>query len=196
VRLAAVSGVLIKVVFAMMRISERPVGLTRRSETGEAHMQLIADPLTPEAFAAFGDVLRAPPEPGRNYYNNALGNGRAMARPNLSVVLVNPLPSLPLSVRRMERHEFSSQSFIPLDVGRWLVVVAPHAQSGGPDAEKARAFLAGPDQGITYGMNVWHHPLTILDRPARFAVFMWLEGSKTDEEFVALAKPLTVTVSA
>ena len=159
-------------------------------------MQLIAESLTPEAFAPFGDVLQAPPDPGRIHYNKALGNGRPMARPNLSVVLVNPLASLPLSVTRMERHEFSSQSFMPLDVGRWLVIVAPHAKAGGPDAEKARAFLAGPGQGITYGMNVWHHPLTVLARPARFAVFIWLEGSSTDEEFVALAEPFTVTVSA
>src|SRR5919108_5859303 len=159
-------------------------------------MQLTAQPLRPEAFAPFGDVLQAPPDAGRIYYDKSLGNGRARATPSLSVVLVNPLASLPLEATRMERHEFSSQSFIPLDVGRWLVIVAPHAMTGGPDAEKARAFLAGPGQGITYGMNVWHHPLTVLDRRARFTVFMWLEGRKTDEEFVSLAKPLTVTVSA
>jgi ureidoglycolate lyase len=159
-------------------------------------MQLIAEPLRPEAFAPFGDVLQAPPVPGRIYYDKALGNGRAMAIPSLSVVLVNPLAALPLKAERMERHEFSSQTFIPLDVGGWLVIVAPHAKTGGPDAEKARAFLAGPGQGITYGMNVWHHPLTVLDRPARFTVFMWLEGSMTDEEFVSLARPFTVSVSA
>jgi ureidoglycolate lyase len=159
-------------------------------------MQLIAEPLRPEAFAPFGDVLQAPPDPGRIYYDKTLGNGRAMAIPSMSVVLVSPLASLPLTAERMERHEFSSQTFIPLDVGRWLVIVAPHAKTGGPAAEKARAFLAGPGQGITYGMNVWHHPLTVLDRPACFAVFMWLEGSKTDEEFASLARSFSVTVSA
>jgi ureidoglycolate lyase len=159
-------------------------------------MQLTAEPLRPEAFAPFGDVLQAPQDEGRIYYDTSLGNGRVRATPSLSVVLVNPLASLRLEATRMERHEFSSQSFIPLDVGRWLVIVAPHAMTGGPDAEKARAFFAGPGQGITYRMNVWHHPLTVLDRPARLAVFMWVEGSKTDEEFVSLAKPLTVTVAA
>ena len=33
---------------------------------------------------------------------------------------------LPLEVKLLERHEFSSQTFVPLDVGRWLVV-CPHA---------------------------------------------------------------------
>jgi len=70
------------------------------------------------------------------------------------------------------RHEFSSQTFVPLDVGRWLVVVCPHALLGGPDVAHGRAFIAGPDQGITYRMNTWHHGLTVLVRPGRFAIFM------------------------
>ena len=39
---------------------------------------------------------------------------------------------LPLEVKLLERHEFSSQTFVPLYVGRWLVV-CPHAPLGGPD---------------------------------------------------------------
>jgi ureidoglycolate lyase len=96
----------------------------------------------------------------------------------------------------MERHEFSSQSFLALDVTRWLVIVAPKAASGGPDTTRARAFLAGPRQGVTYRVDTWHHPLTVLDRPARFAVLIWLERSATDEEFVTLDEPFTVDVPA
>jgi ureidoglycolate lyase len=95
----------------------------------------------------------------------------------------------------MERHEFSSQSFVPIEAGRWLIVVAPHATGGGPDMHGARAFIAGPRQGVTYGANVWHHPLTILDRPAAFAVYMWLEGGKGDEEFFTLPAPVTIAAS-
>ena len=84
----------------------------------------------------------------------------------------------------MERHEFSSQSFIPQEGGRWLAIVAPHAAGGGPDMARARAFLARPDQGVTYGANVWHHPFTVLDREARFVIVMWRDGTKGDEEFV------------
>jgi ureidoglycolate lyase len=64
-----------------------------------------------------------------------------------------------------------------------LIVVCPHAPGGGPDVARAVAFLAAPDQGITYRMNVWHHGLTVLDRPARFAVLMWRNGTASDEEF-------------
>jgi ureidoglycolate lyase len=156
-------------------------------------MQIVAEPLRAQSFAEFGDVLEAPAEAGRAYFEGGLGNRRPRARPSLSVAHVAPLGSLPLEATMMERHEFSSQSFMPLDVARWLVVAAPSAPDGGPDAAQARAFIAGPGQGITYRQNVWHHPLTVLDRPARFAIFMWLEdGSGTDEEFVTLRKPFTV----
>jgi ureidoglycolate lyase len=93
----------------------------------------------------------------------------------------------------LERHEFSSQTFVPIDVARWLVVVAPHAVGGGPDVSALRAFIATGRQGVTYKANTWHHGLTVLDRPGRFAVFMWRDGGKGDEEFVAVP-PFTVAI--
>jgi ureidoglycolate lyase len=159
-------------------------------------MEIFAGPLRGEDFEPFGDVLEAPKEIGRAYYNSGLGNGRSGAEPSLSVAHVQPLPTLPLAVTKMERHGFSSQSFIPLDVSRWLVIVAPKAFNGGPDLVRSRAFLAEGNQGITLRADTWHHPLTVLDRPARFAIFMWLDGSKTDEEFVTLDRPMTVTIPA
>ena len=160
-------------------------------------MLIVAEPLRAEAFAPFGDVLEAPPELGRrSFFGDGLANQRAGAAPSLAVAHVPALTALPLVATRMERHQFSSQSFLPLDVARWLVIVAPKAAAGGPDGARARAFLAGPGQGVTYHADTWHHPLTVLDRPARFAVFIWLENSKTDEEFVTLEAPFTVTIPA
>ena len=45
------------------------------------------------------------------------------------------------------------------------------------------AWISTGAQGVTYRPNTWHHGLTTLDRPGRFAVFMWLAGTQ-DEEFV------------
>jgi len=159
-------------------------------------MIIAPEPLRAEAFAPFGDVLEAPSAPGRHFFGEGLANRRAGAAPSLAVACVPPLASLPLFATRMERHQFSSQSFLALDVARWLVIVAPKAAGGGPDAARARAFLGGPGQGVTYRIDTWHHPLTVLDRPARFAVLIWLEHSKTDEEFVTLDEPFTVDVLA
>jgi ureidoglycolate lyase len=146
-------------------------------------MELIPQPLTKEAFAPFGDVIDVPQQAGRTYYEDALGNLRPQARPSLSTSFRVPTDERPLKSELMERHEFSSQTFVPLDVARWLIVVAPHAAKGGPDMAAARAFIANGKQGVTYKPNTWHHGLTTLDQPGRFAVFMWRSGSG-DEEFV------------
>jgi ureidoglycolate lyase len=149
-------------------------------------MRLIAQPLTAEAFAPFGQVLEAPAAVGRVAAQAALANRRPEVPVSLSLVTKAPA-ALPLRSTTMERHPFSSQSFLPLDAGAWLVMVAPHAASGGPDMARAQAFLARGDQGVTYGVDVWHHPFTVLDRIARFAVLMWKDGTPADDDFVEVA---------
>ena len=72
--------------------------------------------------------------------------------------------------------------------------MCPHAASGGPDLAGVRAFIARPDQGVTYRMNTWHHPLIVLDRPARLAVFMWRDDTSDDEKFVPVT-PFTLAAA-
>lgn len=153
---------------------------------------LLAQPLTAEAFEPFGDVLEAPSEFGRKYFDAALGNRRDGARPSLSLSSVRAREGDEIEARVMERHEFSSQSFLPLAADRYLVLVAPRSSTGGPDEARLQAFVATGDQGITYRPDTWHHPLTVFGRNARFAVVMWLDGSAGDEEFVTLAQPVRV----
>ena len=156
-------------------------------------MELTPQPLTKEAFAPFGDVIDVPQQAGRTYYEEALGNLRMEAKPSLSMSFRVPTPDRPIKSELMERHEFSSQTFVPVDVARWLIVVAPHAKASGPDLAGVRAFIATGKQGVTYKPNTWHHGLTVLDKPGRFAVFMWRDGGKGDEEFVPVA-PFTIRI--
>jgi ureidoglycolate lyase len=155
-------------------------------------VELVPQPLTQAAFAPFGDVFDLPAEAGRTYHDDALGNLRPAARPSLSLSLKPETTARPFRSGTMERHEFSSQTFVPIDAGRWLIVVAPHAAAGGPDMARARAFIATGRQGVTYRPNTWHHGLTTLDRPGRFAIFMFLGGDR-DEEFVPVL-PFSVTI--
>ena len=155
-------------------------------------MEIVPQPLTKEAFAPFGDVIDVPTAAGRTYYADALGNLRPHAKASLSMSYREPTPDRPLKSGMLERHEFSSQTFVPVDVGRWLIVVAPHARAGGPDMAGLKAFVATGAQGVTYRPNTWHHGLTALDRPGRFAVFMWLAGTQ-DEEFVPVT-PFTIRI--
>jgi ureidoglycolate lyase len=132
-------------------------------------------------------VLAAPAQPGRSYFDASLANERSGAQPSLSIVHSLPAPRLPLEVTQLERHEFSSQSFVPMHGARWLVIVCPSAADGGPDVAAAQAFVAQPDQGVTYRRNTWHHSLIVLDQAACHAIFMWRDGTQTDEEFRRIA---------
>jgi ureidoglycolate lyase len=147
-------------------------------------VELIAGPLTAEAFAPFGDVVEAPATQGRAYFESSLDNLRSSAQPRLWMLTKLPVPGLPIEIKSLERHEFSSQSFVPIDIGRWLIVVAPHAPQGGPDVARAQAFIANARQGVGYRPNTWHSGLHVLDKPARLTVLMWLDGTAGDEEVV------------
>ena len=155
---------------------------------------IVAEPITPDAFAPYGDVLACPAEPGRVYCDQGLANGRPEVGASLSLAHIAPVAEMPLRVWQMERHEFSSQSFVPLDAARYVIVVAPKAANGGPDADKARAFLVPGTIGITYYADVWHHPIAVLDRAARFAVVMFRDGGPRDEEFVPVPEAFLVTL--
>lgn len=155
---------------------------------------IIARPLTQADFTGFGEVFERPADYRRLYVSEALANRRAAARASLSLLHMAPLMAPSLLATKMERHEFSSQTFVPLDVSRYVVIVAPKDTRGGPDHLQLKAFIVRGDQGITYAPDVWHHPMCVLDRPGQFAIFMWLEGGRGDEEFVDFAQPVTVTL--
>lgn len=155
--------------------------------------RVAARPVTAEAFAPFGLLLPRPaPGADRLELIEALTNGRDTARPRLSLAGVAPA-SLPLDAREMERHVHSSQSFVPLDCAAYLVLVAPHGADGRPDEAGLMAFRVPGDVGVHYHADTWHHPLTALDRPASFAVLTFVDGTASDEQFVPLAEPVTVT---
>lgn len=146
-------------------------------------------PLTEAAFAPFGTLVEYSATEIRRTLVGELQNPRAEARANLDFATVAK-QTLPITATVMERHLFSSQSFVPVDVARYLVVVAPDAPAGGPDMGRARVFAANGRQSVTYRAGVWHHPLTPLDRDGVFAIVTFRAGDKHDEEFVTLPEPV------
>ena len=157
-------------------------------------MEIIPQPLTAEAFAPFGEVIDVPNEAGRTYYEEALGNLRSNARPSLSMTFRAETTGRPVKAEMLERHGFSSQTFVPVDVDRWLIVVAPHARQGGPDIAQVRAFIANGRQGVTYKPGVWHHPIIALERETDFACLVWEDGSSLDCEVADLPEPAQVSL--
>jgi ureidoglycolate lyase len=154
-------------------------------------VKLRLEPLTVEAFAPFGDVVE-PPAPGERISLEATLralDGATMPKLGFN----NAAPhALPLVATQMERHNRSSQCFVPLDVSRWVLLVAPD-RDGAPDVAGLRAFLATGEQAVNYHLGAWHHPLRVLDRHGRFAVLMWSTGKREDdEEWATLPEAVTL----
>ena len=107
-----------------------------------------------------------------------------------------------LEVRILERHPYTSQTFIPLglaaaeaDETRYLVIVAPTLPPssedeslpvpsgenlpgrGLPDLRKIQAFVAKGSQAVTYGPGTWHAPMIVVGaKPISFVVAQFLNG--------------------
>lgn len=134
---------------------------------------LRLEPLTPEAFAPFGDVLDCAGAPdkiinqglcGRYHDRAALDFGDGVA----GISLFNAtLRSLPITLDMVERHPEGSQAFIPMSLDPFVVVVAED-QNGTPGTP--RAFLTAAGQAINFHRGTWHGVLTPLHAPGLFAV--------------------------
>jgi ureidoglycolate lyase len=99
----------------------------------------------------------------------------------------NAPTEMPLRVKWMERHPYSSQTFIPHDLGRYLVLVAPKDDHGDPRIDQLQAFVSDSSQGITYHPDVWHHPFTALDRPSECFVLRYDDGGDDDTHWFEVA---------
>jgi ureidoglycolate lyase len=147
---------------------------------------LRVEPLTPAAFAPFGEVIA--PDAARTQYAvndgtsqrfHALGHVECDGgAPVLSIFRAQPR-ALPFAVRVLERHPRGSQAFVPLSAAPYLVVVAEDP------AQPPRCFLAR-GQGVNFRAGTWHHPLLALERESDFLV-VDREGDDDNCDEVALA---------
>ena len=153
---------------------------------------ILAEPLTPEAFAPFGDVLEAAGAPDRLINQGLCGRFHDRARldfgtgrPGISIFQAEPR-SLPYRLEMVERHPEGSQAFLPMTEHPFLVIVAE-----GRDAVpgRIRAFLTAPGQGINLLRGTWHGVLTPLHAPGLFAVVDRIgEGANLEEHWLPEAR--------
>lgn len=152
-------------------------------------MNLRAERLTEDAFAPYGaviscertDVAASSANLGsaeRRDFLADLDNPRPAARLNLASFRCQPWPARPLPLGMLEKHPHSTQVFVPMTSGPFLVVVALGEDA--PNLDTARAFLAAPGTGIAYAPGIWHHPMVALTMPIDFACMVWEDGSALD----------------
>jgi ureidoglycolate lyase len=149
--------------------------------------------LSAETLAPYATILRA--RDGKfTDFPQVLETGDTPGRHAFAILCPQPVAPGKVSISSLERHPHSTQSFVPLRAGRWLVVVAPALPDGSPDAANAKAFVAGPEDAICIGRNVWHAGLTVLDRPAEFGMMMWRADAGDDGIVADLPKPIVLDV--
>ncbi|MCG7599568.1 ureidoglycolate lyase [Halomonas sp. McH1-25] len=139
-------------------------------------LELTAQPLTPEAFAPFGDVIDTrtadyfPINAGRTRRYHDLARVETLgdeAHTLISIFVSQPV-EMPLTLGFLERHPQGSQAFMPLHEERFLVVVAPPGES--IDPQQVRAFVTDGRQGVNYRAGTWHAIQSVLDREGEFLV--------------------------
>jgi len=158
---------------------------------------LTASALTARDFAPFGEVVEIPGDGGRSANACTARRFDHLAQldltgsggvPTVSIFRARPTP-LPLRARRLERHPLSSQLFMPLSAGPFLVVVAQELR-----AESLRAFVTDGRQGVNYRRGVWHHPLLALDGEGDF-LMVGRHGPGRDCEVEDLPEEVIVSLA-
>ena len=135
---------------------------------------LYAQPLTSEAFAPFGEVIKADDTKAiainagtsTRFHDLAtidVGGNRLL----VSIFRAQP-QAPPIVIRMLERHPLGTQAFVPLQPCQWLVVVAPPGDE--PTFESLIAFNADGSQGVNYFRDVWHHPLLVVGLVSDFLI--------------------------
>ena len=139
-------------------------------------LELRAEPLTPEAFAAFGDVIDS-----RSSDHFMINSGRTRRHHDLAKVevagesprvlisiFVSQPVEVPLELTFLERHPLGNQAFMPLHEEQFLVVVAPPGDT--VDPAEVRAFITDGRQGVNYAKGTWHAIQSVLEREGEFLV--------------------------
>ena len=157
---------------------------------------LTAEPLTPEAFAPYGDVID-----GAGVPDQMINGGRCARFSDLARIEIidgvagislfdSETVTLPYSLSMMERHPKGSQAFLPTGDAECLVIVAED-EDGVP--VRPRAFHAVAGQGFNILRNVWHGVLAPLHEGRFFVIDRIGEGPNLETH--PFSAPLTVTVA-
>lgn len=159
---------------------------------------VLTEPLSPSAFAPFGDVLDTSGDPDRIINAGLCGRWHDRARLDFGPdgragisLFRSETRTLPYTLDLLERHPLGSQTFLPMTPDPFLVIVAED-ERGTP--ARIRAFLTAPGQGINLLRGTWHGVLTPLSPPGLFAVVDRIGDGPNLQEYY-LPAPVLVTAS-
>ena len=163
---------------------DRILGDLAAEEDYKGLRKIPALPLTPEAFAPYGQVIQSYSDitsaprsvkitqanfgTATKYHKLSLLQssypGNAGATTGISVYMCQPAEVAKNGTKRevllkaLERHPFTNQAFVPMSQDGdkvYLVVVAKNGPDDGPEVGTLRAFVARGNQGIAYNTGIW-----------------------------------------
>lgn len=156
---------------------------------------LVAEELTPDAFAPYGEVLEVTGTPDKLINNGKCGRYHDIAQMDFGGAAAGislfqaELREMPHNLDMLERHPLGSQAFIPMSQSRFLVVVADD-DNGTPSG--IRAFIARAGQAVNLKRNVWHGVLCPLDGTGTYCVIDRI-GPEANLEEHWLSQPVLVS---
>ncbi len=122
---------------------------------------LSVKPATPEALAAYGQVLgfnaEVAPMP-IDFYDGTVKVRRVVdfVSDEQTELPLATIQKRPFEVRWMERHFKHTQTFIPLGGVPFVAVMAPPNDDDLPDLDKVEAFRFDGSAGFTMKLGTWH----------------------------------------
>ena len=148
--------------------------------------QLSAEPLTDEAFAPFGAVLRATPDGGP--FSDA--EGRLDLSAGTPRFYLMQLADKPARFAGITRHRQVTQCLSAVGGGSWLIAVAPPDVV--PTPADVRAFVVPGDVALLLGKGTWHAG-PFFDPPEMSFVNLELADTNVvDHDTHRFAEPLDV----
>lgn len=153
-------------------------------------ISLTPQPLTQETFAPYG-LVSGLESAGSLVIEGAFDATEDAQKPVLQIVKIESAQQT-VVITQLEAHPFSAQTFLPLDMAPSLIVVCDWNGTEGPDVATLKAFIAQPDQIVTYHRGVLHHRITPLAPLATFAMAMRQTNRGDDTVLYALGEPVSI----
>ncbi|MBX9689250.1 MAG: ureidoglycolate lyase [Candidatus Obscuribacterales bacterium] len=113
------------------------------------------------------------------------------AKLNLCIFRCSPLREKHLELRLLEKHQHSSQVFMPMARdGKYLAVVCLGSEK--PDLTTLKAFIVEGAVGVSYFPGVWHYPMTALENQLDFSCLVYENESPDDCQIEYLEQPVII----
>lgn len=123
----------------------------------QAPLQVAVEPLTPDSFAPFGEVIGPSTSEPDFLVDWVRGRRLAYDTDSATDLLFMEYCSVPLECELVERHFAVTQAFIPLDgTPSVMVVAAPGGPAEVPVPVAFRAFAVPGSSGIMLWRGTWH----------------------------------------